>query len=203
MTTLQMNYAKYKEDQRHNLMSEKLTGEAQAETARANRAREDISWDSNSISRQLANETQRHNVASENETVRHNQATEATEREKNRINILSVLKTAQNNADKLALETERYGLDVRKQGYYEKVVAYEKYLDTLNYQLEVAKQSSSDARWRAELEQKQQELENRKLEFQQTYALAQSENTRENVKAYLDAIDQGLEWIGELNDYLS
>lgn len=65
MTANLINYWRHKEDARHNLESEKLTANANAEIARHNRVQETISHGQIQLGYAQLSETTRHNLANE------------------------------------------------------------------------------------------------------------------------------------------
>lgn len=90
MTTMQVEYSKLKETQRHNLATEQQSAAELAETHRSNVVREGLSAaELNEQIRhaiQTETETYRHNVVSEQEITAHNRATEQLMRDQNAIN---------------------------------------------------------------------------------------------------------------------
>lgn len=90
MTSMQVEYSKLKESQRHNLAMEQQARAELTETHRANVVRESLSRDelNEQIRHAIASETEtyRHNSVSEQEITAHNRATEQLMRDQNAIN---------------------------------------------------------------------------------------------------------------------
>lgn len=90
MTSMQVEYSKLKETQRHNLATESQAQAELTETHRANVVRETLGRDelNEQIRHAIASETEtyRHNSVSEQEIAQHNRATEQLMRDQNAIN---------------------------------------------------------------------------------------------------------------------
>jgi hypothetical protein len=90
MTSMQVEYSKLKETQRHNLANEQQAQAELAETHRSNVVRETLSRDelNEQIRHAVVSETEtyRHNSVSEQEIAKHNRATEQLMRDQNAIN---------------------------------------------------------------------------------------------------------------------
>ena len=158
MTTIQMQYAKYLEDARHNLAMEKLTGEQNAEIARANRASEAIRWDSNSISARSIGESERHNRSTElvdryrAVTERNAQIAKATNDMRN-----TLLQRQRNKQD--------YILGMERNQIQRFGTQADAYFKSLNAALEQAKQETNERKIQAEIEMAQKTLEEKQRQF--------------------------------------